>query len=229
MTDEELLSEQVAYYRARAPEYDQWWLRRSGRYALPGEERARWQAEIALLEQAFDEFAPRGEVLELACGTGLWTTRLVRFADRVTAVDASTEVMERNRAKLSEEDRSKVDFVEADLFAWEPDRRFDVVFFSFWLSHVPPTRFEAFWALVDRALVPGGRVLFIDNQEDASTESGVISTRRQLTDGRRFEIVKVFYEPAALAARLRALGWEVSVTSTGRSFMMGRGGRMVLP
>ncbi|MDQ3148209.1 MAG: hypothetical protein M3R01_15000, partial [Actinomycetota bacterium] len=82
--DVALLAEQRAYYRARAPEYDQWWLR-SGRYALPGEERDRWRAEIALLEQAFDEFAPRGEVLELACGTGLWTSRLVRFADRVTA------------------------------------------------------------------------------------------------------------------------------------------------
>jgi hypothetical protein len=29
--------------------------------------------------------------------------------------------------------------------AWRPDRRYDVVFFGFWLSHVPLERFAAFW------------------------------------------------------------------------------------
>ncbi len=50
-----LLSEQVAYYRARAPEYD------AGALDLPGGD------EIA---SALEAFAPTGEVLELACGTG---------------------------------------------------------------------------------------------------------------------------------------------------------------
>jgi hypothetical protein len=29
-----------------------------------------------------------------------------------------------------------------------PDRRYDVVFFGFWLSHVPLERFDAFWSMV---------------------------------------------------------------------------------
>ena len=58
-----------------------------------------------------------GRALELACGTGLWTRRLVRHADTVTAVDASPEVIELARAGL---DDPKVDYVRADLFAWEP-------------------------------------------------------------------------------------------------------------
>jgi hypothetical protein len=33
-----------------------------------------------------------------------------------------------------------VEFIEADVFAWEPPRRYDTVLFAFWLTHVPPTR-----------------------------------------------------------------------------------------
>ena len=57
----------------------------------------------------------------------------------------------------------RVRFVEADLFAWRPDRRYDAVFFGFWLSHVPLERFDGFWALVADCLAPGGRVCFVDD------------------------------------------------------------------
>src|SRR6266511_3494592 len=35
--------------------------------------------------------------------------------------------------------RSGRRFIRADIFEWVPDRRYDVVFFGFWLSHVPPS------------------------------------------------------------------------------------------
>jgi SAM-dependent methyltransferase len=228
VTDDELLAEQIAYYRARAPEYDHWWLR-WGPYALPSEERDRWWTEVGRLQGHLDHFAPRGAVLELACGTGLWTSRLARQADHVTAVDASPEVLERNRARLRDEELRRVDLVQADLFAWEPARRYDVVFFAFWLSHVPPTRFDRFWGLVDRALAPGGRVFLVDNRPEPTTDPRVTSSRRTLSDGRAFNIVKVWYEPGDLAGRLGALGWDVTVTTTGPSFIVGYGGRRVHP
>jgi len=84
-------------------------------------------------------------VLELACGTGLWMVELAHHATSVTAVDASPEVLEINRARLRETGRENaVRYVEADLFGWRPDAAYDAVFFGFWLSHVPPERFEAF-------------------------------------------------------------------------------------
>ena len=84
-------------------------------------------------------------MLELACGTGLWMVELAHHATSVTAVDASPEVLEINRARLRETGRENaVRYVEADLFGWRPDAAYDAVFFGFWLSHVPPERFEAF-------------------------------------------------------------------------------------
>jgi demethylmenaquinone methyltransferase/2-methoxy-6-polyprenyl-1,4-benzoquinol methylase len=129
MTDQlaGLLAEQARYYRERAGEYDDWWFRR-GRYDRGADANARWFADAAEAEDALERFQPSGQVLELACGTGLWTRRLVEHADTVTAVDASPEVIELARAVL---DDPRVSYVRADLFAWEPSASYDVCFFSF--------------------------------------------------------------------------------------------------
>ncbi len=71
-------------------------------------------------------------MLELACGTGLWTVELARHADSVTAVDASPEVLGINRARIQETGHeTPVRYVEADLFDWRPDAAYDAVFFGF--------------------------------------------------------------------------------------------------
>jgi SAM-dependent methyltransferase len=221
---ERLLSEQRRYYSARAPEYDDWWFRR-GRYRMDPESEAGWFADAAELEAELDRFAPRGDVLELGAGTGNWTRHLVRYADRVTAVDAVPEVLELNRDKLGE----AVDYVLADVFAWEPPRTFDVCFLGFWLSHVPSRRFEAFWQLVDRALKPDGRVFLVDNANLGDPRHMVSASgevvRRSLSDGREFDIVKRFRAPEALERELAALDWQLSAGATANGNFVFASGR----
>jgi demethylmenaquinone methyltransferase/2-methoxy-6-polyprenyl-1,4-benzoquinol methylase len=174
-----------------------------------------------------DEFAPVGDVLELACGTGLCTRDIVRHADSVTALDASPRMLERARREVP---HPKVTFVLADVFSWNADRAYDAVVFSAWLSHVPPDdRFDEFWQRLRDFLKPGGRVCFID-EDDRAVEleelhevGGVPVARRRLADGRTFEVVKVLWRPAALEARLSALGWSVTVRSVGDSSLVGSG------
>lgn len=210
---ERLLDEQRRYYRERAPEYDDWWLRR-GSYGLDAEAEAAWFADVAELESALEQFAPRGDVLELAAGTGNWTRQLVRHADRVTAVDAVPAVLELNQAKVT----GTVEYVVADVFAWEPPRAFDVCFFGFWLSHVPSERVESFWALVARALKPDGRVFLVDNAQLGDPRHLVGASgevlRRSLSDGREFDIVKRMWTPAQLERELASLGWCLSARTT---------------
>src|ERR1043165_491836 len=116
-SDDQMLQEQIAYYDARAGEYDEWFLRR-GRYDRGPELNRKWFDEVGQVTAALDAFLPRGQVLELACGTGLWTQRLVRYATHVTAVDSSENMLALNRTRVGE---SKVDHVKADIFAWRPD------------------------------------------------------------------------------------------------------------
>jgi demethylmenaquinone methyltransferase/2-methoxy-6-polyprenyl-1,4-benzoquinol methylase len=196
-----LLDEQIAYYRARASEYDE----TAPSPASPAYERLR---------SALREFAPRGHVLELACGTGQWTAELGRHATSVTAVDASPEMLAINQKKVGE---PHVSYVQADLFRWSPMERYDVVFFSAWLSHVPPQRFEEFWELVRRCLSERGRVFFVDELPAVATVERTIegapapAVERHLKTGARFRAIKVLDEPDVLARRLSALGWHVEV------------------
>lgn len=206
-----LLDEQAAYYQTLGAEYFDHFL------DLPGGGE---------LNAALDAFRPTGSVLELACGPGVWTGRLLRHAADVTAVDASPEMLAIAAARIDDE---RVRFVQADLFAWKPDRRYDVVFMGFWLSHVPPERFEAFWSFVAECLKRDGRVFFVDDGYRTPDElvEGTASTtiRRRLNDGSSFRIVKVPYQPADLEERLRRIGWSIDVTSTAGPFYWGAGGR----
>src|SRR5579884_818050 len=99
-TKDRALSEQAAYYRARAAEYDEWWQRR-GRYDRGPEATEQRNREIAQVEDALKQFHPTGDVLELASGTGWWTQRLAQTASTLTCVDASSEVTALNQARLT--------------------------------------------------------------------------------------------------------------------------------
>jgi SAM-dependent methyltransferase len=209
---DQVLAEQRAYYSALAPDYLDQVL------DLPGG---------AELTDALDAFGPAGSVLELACGPGVWTGRLLRHASDVTAVDASREMLAIAASRVP--GGAPVRFVEADLFTWEPDRRYDVVFMGFWLSHVPAERFESFLGVVAAALTPAGRVFFADDAyrtPDELIEGPASSTiRRRTPDGTAYRIVKVPHEPAELEGRLRGLGWDMTVTPTAGPFFWGAGSR----
>jgi SAM-dependent methyltransferase len=219
MTD--LLGEQKRYYAERAPEYDDWWYRR-GRYELEPEARARWQADVAEVEAALEAFAPLGTVLELAAGTGIWTRKLLGLADHVVAVDANAETLALNTPEA--------ELVRADVFAWEPPERFDLVFFSFWLSHVPEDRFDEFWSLVRAALAPGGRVFLVDSGAGDTAHTGTEQAdgdeTRSLSDGRTFRIVKRRWPPRELAERVRPLGFELELRDTANGHFLHGGGTL---
>jgi demethylmenaquinone methyltransferase/2-methoxy-6-polyprenyl-1,4-benzoquinol methylase len=224
MNDRQLLDHQMAYYRARAPEYDEWFLREK-RYDRGPAHRDEWFREVAEIETVLLASVRGVEVLELACGTGLWTRHLAKNNPRIVAMDASPEALAICRKRVGS---GNVDYRIADIFSWTPTRTFDVVFFSFWLSHIPPERFDPFWKLVRAALRPGGQAFFIDSlmeptsvakDHGAPDQSGVV--RRKLNDGREFDIVKIFYEPAELERRLVENGWLGWVRSTGKFFLYG--------
>jgi len=227
-TDPAVLAEQVAYYRRRAGEYDEWWFR-TGRYDHGPELNAAWHADVRELEAALLRHlvATRPQrALELACGTGLFTRRLAPHVGHLLALDASPEAQAINRARVA---TANVDYALADLFAWTPAATYDLVFMSFWLSHVPDDRFDAFWTTVRTAIAPGGSAYVVDSGWDLTSsatnhvrpdrEGGV--AQRKLNDGSEYRIVKIFHEPEALARRLAALGLRSHVVHTPRYFIHG--------
>jgi len=227
-TDPAILAEQVAYYRKRAGEYDEWWFR-TGRYDHGPELNAAWHADVSAVERALCAFADARRpqnALELACGTGLFTRWLAPRVGTLLALDASPEVQAINHARVAADN---VTYGIADLFAWEPAGRYDLVFMSFWLSHVPDDRFDDFWRKVRAALADGGSAYVIDSGWDMTSTAKNHATpdrqagiaQRKLNDGSEYRIVKIFHEPDALAQRLASLGLASHIVHTPRYFIHG--------
>jgi demethylmenaquinone methyltransferase/2-methoxy-6-polyprenyl-1,4-benzoquinol methylase len=215
---QDIIQQQIDYYRARAGEYDEWFYR-IGRYDRGEALNRQWFEEIAAVIGALRRLGRFGHVLELAGGTGIWTRELASLADRVTVIDAAPEMLAINREKVGS---PKIDYVQADIFAWQPTGQFDLVFFGFWLSHVPPEKAEAFLSKVYRATRPGGRAFLVDSRhEQTSTardhalpDQGETTLTRRLNNGQEFTIVKVFYPPEQVGQMLERVGFSADVTST---------------
>jgi SAM-dependent methyltransferase len=218
-------AEMLAYYEARAPEYDDWYLRR-GRYERGPIHDAAWNAELDAAGRWLDALPIRGEIVELAAGTGWWSPLLASKGE-LSLYDAAAAPLDRARERLLAHG------LRAHLHvrdAWtEPDRRVDAVFAGFWLSHVTRDRLDEFLGIVRRWLKPGGTFAFIDSRPDPQSSAGDHpapaddASVRRLNDGREFTIVKVYYEPGELEAALLSAGFSVaSVTTTGRFFLLGR-------
>jgi SAM-dependent methyltransferase len=222
---EEVLGEQRRYYRARAGEYEDWWFRR-GRYDHGPEANERWFGEAREVQDTVERFLPTGRVLELACGTGLWTARLAPLADRLTALDSSPEVLALARGKVL---APNVTWVQADVFEWEPDQSYDVCFFGFWLSHVPRELLASFWEKVGRALSPQGRVYLVDSarserasaRDHSQAAPGTELERRRLQDGSEYRVVKHWFEAATLQQAIEQQGWEARIEATEEFFVHG--------
>ena len=222
----DLLQRQIDYYRARAPEYDEWFYRH-GRYDRGEAHTRQWESEAQQVRDQLHSVSKLNHILEMAPGTGIWTQELIKIGERVAALDASPEMIAINRAKLQSE---QVDYQQADLFEWRPQQQYDMVFFGFWLSHVPSEKLAAFLDTVHAALKPGGRLFIVDSRpSEMSTSTGQsIETedelqQRVLTDGRRFEIVKIYYEPATLSQTLRRHGFDIEVRATANFFLYADG------
>ena len=222
--EDDRAADMLAYYEARAGEYDDWYLRR-GRYSRGPIHDAAWNAELDGAGTWLDGLPISGEIVELAAGTGWWSPLLASKGE-LSIYDAADAPLELARDRLVAH-RLRAHIHARDAWA-EPDRQVDALVCGFWLSHVPRARTGEFLALARRWLKPGGIFAFIDSLPDP--QSGAADNPppaedlavRRLDDGREFTIVKVYREPVELEEALRAAGFQdPRVTTTGRFFLLG--------
>jgi SAM-dependent methyltransferase len=206
-----LLAEQLAYYRRRAAGYDA-----AYRHVDTPEIEAAYQQ----LERFVAALPAAGPVVELACGTGRWTPFLLgEGVERLFAVDAAAEMLDVHAHGVSD---PRIERVCADVFAWRPPAPADLVFFGFWLSHVPLERLAEFWRAVAAMLAPGGCAAFVDSgpaeaayERWADTRTDIPVALRTAGDGRCYRVVKVIRPAAELQPDLRARGWDAHVHEVG--------------
>jgi demethylmenaquinone methyltransferase/2-methoxy-6-polyprenyl-1,4-benzoquinol methylase len=218
---DDIINEQIAYYRARAREYDSSLTSATAPSTSTSSPAHAdlFDPDLARIADLLSQQGPFHHTLELACGTGIWTGILLSISGHVTALDAAPEMLSIARQKYGDQ---RISYQQADLFQWEPDRQYGLVYFAFWLSHVLPEALDPFLARVARAVKPGGTLIIVDQYAplpgDLTVAKGDRYAERPLADGRTFTIVKVFYDLDDLSRRLSALGFQVHSQPVGNSF-----------
>jgi SAM-dependent methyltransferase len=117
------------------------------------------EAAVAWTTSAFS--LDRGaSVLDLGCGPGLYTSRWAAAGADVTGVDFSGRSIAHAR-ETAERDGLRIQYVEADYLAWQPDRTFDLVT-MIWcdFSSLGPAQRSVLLASVAAWLAPDGAFLF---------------------------------------------------------------------
>lgn len=210
-----------AYYAARAPHYDEVYRAASG---SGGSVLELWrERELDEITSWLDSVPLRGEIVELAAGTGWWSPLLAQKGE-LSMYDVNSEPLDLARQRLVAHGlRAHIHVRDAWL---EPDREVDGLFCGFWLSHVPRARLADFLGLASRWLRKGGLFAFLDERAgtvapDPGADPETGTTVRRLGD-REYRIPKVYLAPDELESALRAAGFERSeVRQTGRYFLMG--------
>lgn len=189
------------YYQARAREYDQVY------------EKPERQDDLARLRAWLGPVLDGRRVLEVAAGTGYWTTLYAARALSVLATDVSTETLDVARARCAWP--ATVRFAQADAFdlAWA-EGAFDAAFAGFFWSHIPVGLLDGFLAGLAGRLDRPATLVFIDNRYVPGSSQpmtradadGNTYQQRQLADGSSWEVIKNFPAPREIRARLDGLG-----------------------
>jgi demethylmenaquinone methyltransferase/2-methoxy-6-polyprenyl-1,4-benzoquinol methylase len=201
-------ADQIAYYRARAPWYDDVYTC-SGDYDRGPEQNARWLAELATVERALAAARVRGDCVELGAGTGYWSERVIDRVERLWALDAAPEVLKIARERLGPHS-AKVEFEIVDVWRWEPARVWDSAVAFFFLEHVPDEVLPGLLTSLHDALRPGAP-LFV--AEGAAFELAPEIETRSI-DGRAFDVVERRRSPMDYETAFAAAGFSVEVVTS---------------
>lgn len=195
------------YYAQRAAEYDEV-------YRKP--ER---QDDLARLRRLLPPLVAGKRVLEVAAGTGYWTQVLAGTAAAIMATDLNAETIA--IATQRSYGPARVDMQIADAYRLEAvPGDFDLVFCGFWWSHIRRADIPRFLAGVRERTGPGTGLILLDNRYVPGSSHPVTRTgpdgdtyqRRELADGRGYEVLKNFPDRLQLEADLA--GAAVGLTWT---------------
>lgn len=200
---------QIAYYRARAPWYDDSYTC-SGDYDCGPEVNAQWLRALATVEDALLASAVCGECVELGAGTGYWSERILDKVDQLWALDSAPEALAIAQERLGPRaDRVQLEVV--DLWQWRPTRTWDSAVAFFFLEHVPDEVLPGLLVTLHDALRPGAAFFVAEGTAEGADPH--IETRS--IDGRTFELVERRRNAAEFNRALTEAGFSVTAAVAG--------------
>jgi ubiquinone/menaquinone biosynthesis C-methylase UbiE len=113
-----------------------------------------------LRDRALDTIGlrPGSRVLELGCGPGDFTAAMTARGAVVHGVDASPAMLRVARRRVP-----SASFEQADVLAFKPRQKYDVILMAFLLHELPPADVPGVVASVSAGLAPDGSVAILDH------------------------------------------------------------------
>jgi SAM-dependent methyltransferase len=194
------------YYHRWAPEYDEVYT------------RPERQSDMLVVRARLTGWFAGKHVLEVAAGTGWWTSVLADTAASVTATDINQATLDVARARRAWP--PSIDFTVADALQLQAiGGDFDAAFSGFFWSHVPLAKVDAFLEGLMLRLLPGSLVVFVDNRLVPGSvhpvarrdEHGNTYQQRQMKDGSSWDVLKNFPQPDEVRTRLSRFGQSVEL------------------
>ena len=175
------------YYDTRAPEYDDWYLRRG---LFSARDRAGWDAELEGLFETILSLPP-ARTLDVACGTGFLTRHL---RGDVVGLDQSQRMLDEALRQAP-----NATYVRGDALAVPfPDQVFDRVFTGHFYGHLEEPERDRFLTEARRV----ARQLVIVDASRAHSDVDEHMSPRVLNDGSHWEVFKRYFSGAGLADEL---------------------------
>jgi ubiquinone/menaquinone biosynthesis C-methylase UbiE len=220
VTSDEDKAEIFAYYDARADGYEDFYQGRGAAIAALANEYPIDTAGVADLLSSFG----RGDVIDLACGTGFWLSTYGTTCASVTLVDQSGPALARCRQRVDAlRLRPIATIIQGDLFEVVlPEASYDSCLLGFLLSHLTDPQIDALFERLQTILRPRSELAVIDSvwsearRPYCQRES---FERRPVPGGPSFMIRKKYYDRAEIEALLLRHGFMPRAEYAGNVFI----------
>lgn len=185
-----------SYYDHRTPWHDEY---------MSYQSREKMEKLHAKIINTITPLIKNLSVLEIACGTGNWTSVLANRASQVTAIDSSRQSLELAQKKNKGIDN--ISYHRADAFALDKlQGSFDVIFASDFFSHVPNEKIDSFLEMLNKIVKQETTVIFLemleiqfflDEKNYIDSHKNRVS-KRELPDGSSYDVIKNFHSEEEL-------------------------------
>lgn len=169
------------------------------------------------IKARFREIFKGKRVLDIACGTGYWTTVIGEAVEAVLGIDYSRSLLVQAQKRCRRQ--PNVSFMEADAYTLKGvPGGFNAAFAHGWWSHIPKKNIKSFLTNLHRKLIPGALVLINDElmyggfYREQDGEGNTLE-RRIIPDGRSFMIVKNFPDEQEIRNTLSAFVDDIKYTA----------------
>lgn len=155
--------------------------------------------EIKKFNQMLESIPPGdyAHCLDIGCGTGLLTSKLLSISSKVTGIDLSLRAI--NLAQDKYKQQSRLTFISADICSYQSDSKYDLFICSEILYYLQPKELIRAIQQIKKLAVKDAVLVFVGRADDNYVS-------RQL--GKYFWLIEKFHCPAQFT--YRGLGMKIS-------------------